>query len=110
MKVTLNHHCHRFGCVGAMGEVIEVNAADARWLASVDGATPADADAGRIFAGKTPKPAAAAEADDEGPVLEEDDKEKEVKPETTDARQGQRPETATLPAPKPTPTKPKAKK
>ena len=108
MKVKLNHHCHRFGCVGAMGDVIDVNAADARWLASVSGAEPADEDAGRIFAGKSPRPAVAAADDDEGPVLEEDNKkEEEVKPETTDARQGQKPETATKPTPT---TKPKAKK
>lgn len=108
MKVTLTHHCHRHGCAGAMGDVIDVNEADARWLASIKGAVPADEQAQGVF-GKPARPAAVDDDDDEGPVLEEQPGEpqasEEVKPETTDVRQGQKPETATKPAPKRKPKK-----
>ena len=46
-KVKLNHHCRKPGCVGNIGEEIEVSAADAKYLIGRGGATYVKADSRR---------------------------------------------------------------
>lgn len=55
LKFKLNHTCHKPGCEGSSGEVIEVTAEQAQWLSDRNGGEVVDPD------GKKAKPKKSAE-------------------------------------------------
>lgn len=59
MKVRLTHHCRKPGSEGNAGDVIEVSAADAKYLFDRRGAVP-HADEPEVAATRTAKPTSKA--------------------------------------------------